>query len=69
MFSEVQKEIRHQIWIIYECEYKVGEIKLNPEEHSEYKWVSLEEAKSLPKIIFLTELIKLYGFTHVAPSL
>lgn len=57
LYSQVQKE-RHQIWIIYECEYKGGEIKLNPEEHSEYKWVSLEEAKNMTTIIFLQELLK-----------
>ena len=57
LYSQVQKE-RHQIWIIYECEYKGGEIKLNPEEHNEYKWVNLEEAKNIPTIIFLQELLK-----------
>ena len=58
LYSEVQKEIRHQIWIIYECRYLGGEIKLNPEEHDEYKWVNFEEVKNLPKIIFLEELLK-----------
>ena len=57
LYSQVQKE-RHQVWIIYECEYKGGEIKLNPEEHNEYKWVNLEEAKNIPTIIFLQELLK-----------
>ena len=57
LYSQVQKE-RHQIWIIYECEYKGGEIKLSPEEHNEYKWVNLEEAKNIPTIIFLQELLK-----------
>ncbi|HCR36409.1 hypothetical protein A2130_02200 [Candidatus Woesebacteria bacterium GWC2_33_12] len=61
IYSEVQKEERHQIWIIYECEFKGGEIKLNPEEHNEYKWVDSKEAQKLPKIIFLEELLKYFN--------
>jgi len=59
LYSQVQKE-RHQIWIIYECEYKGGEIKLNPEEHNEYKWVNFDEAKNLPKIIFLEKFLEVF---------
>jgi 8-oxo-dGTP diphosphatase len=58
IYTEVQKEVRHQIWIIYVCEFKEGEIKLNPEEHNEYKWVNFEETKDLPKIVFLEEFLK-----------
>lgn len=56
--SEIQRDVRHQIWIIYECEFKGGEIKLNPEEHDEYRWVNFDETKDLPKIIFLEEFLK-----------
>lgn len=50
ILSELQKEVRHQIWIIYECDYDDSEIKLNLEEHTEYHWVTLEEAKEYSKI-------------------
>jgi len=56
--SELQKGVRHQIWIIYKCRYIGGEIKLNPEEHDEYMWATLDELASLDKIIFLNELYK-----------
>lgn len=48
--SEIQKETRHQIWIIYECDYDGSDIKLNLKEHTEYHWVSLDEAKEYSKI-------------------
>lgn len=54
----VQRNERHQFWIIYECKYISGEVKLNPEEHSEYKWVDKEEAKKLDNIIFLDQFLK-----------
>ena len=60
LYSQVLKEERHQIWIIYECEFKGGEIKLNPEEHNEYKWVNFDEVKSLPKIIFLEKFLEVF---------
>ena len=49
---------RHQFQIVYQCEYQSGEVKLNPEDHEDFKWVSLEEMKDLTKIVFLEELIK-----------
>lgn len=60
LYSQVQNDERHQIWIIYECIFKDGEIKLNPEEHSEYKWADSKETESLPKIIFLEKFLKDY---------
>lgn len=59
VYSELQKEIRHQIWIVYKGEYLGGDIKLCPEEHSEYKWVTPKDAEALPdKIIFLEAFLK-----------
>ena len=49
---------RHQFQIIYQCDYQSGEVKLNPEDHEDFKWVTLEEMESLPKIAFLEELLK-----------
>lgn len=50
--------LRHQFQIVYECNYISGEVVLNPEEHDEFKWVTIEELESLPKIAFLEELFK-----------
>lgn len=49
---------RHQFELVYLCEYIGGDIKLDPQEHSEYKWVTLEELESLEKIEFLEALFK-----------
>ena len=57
VYSNVQKEIRHQFWIIYKCEYLGGEICLDRNDHDEYKWVSIEEARKLATIIFLSALL------------
>lgn len=47
---------RHQFQIVYECDYESGEVTLNPEDHEEFKWVTVEEIKSLDKIAFLEAL-------------
>lgn len=51
---------RHQFQIVYQCDYKSGEITLNPEDHQDFKWVTLEEMEFLPKIAFLEELFKVF---------
>jgi len=58
IYSNVQKGERHQFWIIYECKFLGGEIKLNPEEHDSFLWVDFNEAKSLSTIVFLEEFLK-----------
>ena len=49
---------RHQFQIVYQCDYQSGEVNLNPEDHEDFKWVTLDEMKALPKIAFLEELLK-----------
>lgn len=49
---------RHQFQMVYECEYKDGDIKLDPQEHDDFKWVTLNELESLLKIAFLEALFK-----------
>ncbi len=49
---------RHQFWIVYECKYKSGDVKLNPEEHSEFRWVDKKEMAKIKKIYFLNEFYK-----------
>lgn len=51
-------EIRHQFWLVYDAKYLGGEVRINPEEHDEYRWVSIEEMADLKKIAFLDELYK-----------
>ncbi len=54
--SELQKSGRHQFWIVYECDYLSGEVKLNPDEHSEYRWLNTKEIAEVKKISFLEDL-------------
>jgi 8-oxo-dGTP pyrophosphatase MutT (NUDIX family) len=56
LFSEIQGEKRHQFQAIYECEYINGEVKLDLDEHSEYKWVTKEEMINLPLMNFVKSL-------------
>lgn len=51
---------RHQFWIVYECEYLGGEVKLNIEEHSEFKWITKKEMTKIKKIYFLDSFYKKY---------
>lgn len=48
--------LRHQFEVIYDCDYLSGDIILNPEDHDEFRWTTLEEIKQLPKIAFLEKL-------------
>ncbi len=36
--------------LLYECVFKGGDIILNPEEHDEYRWVTIEELRQMPTI-------------------
>jgi 8-oxo-dGTP diphosphatase len=49
---------RHQFQMVYECEYESGEVILNPDDHDEFRWASLDEIEQLPKIALLEELFK-----------
>jgi len=57
-YDHLSNPERHQFTLVYECEYIDGEVNLDPEEHDDFKWVTLEEMESLPKIAFLEELFK-----------
>lgn len=52
---------RHWFALIYQCEI-IGDEKiiLDLNEHSEYRWVTLEELKDLPKIDFLDDFYSNY---------
>ena len=48
---------RHWFVLIYQCQIIGDEkITLDPNEHCEYRWVTLAELKNLPKIDFLNDL-------------
>lgn len=51
-------EIRHQFQLVYLCDYLSGDVKLNPNEHSEYKWATIAEIKKLKNIAFLKKLLE-----------
>lgn len=48
---------RETIQISFLCRYIDGEIVLNPEEHDQYDWVSIDEIKAKPTIAFVESLI------------
>lgn len=56
IFSFVHKNFRHQFQLVYLCDFLRGNIKLNPEEHDEYRWVALKDLKQFNKIAFLDAL-------------
>jgi len=58
VYDFVSGEKRHQFQMVFTCDYLSGEVILNPREHQDFKWVTLEEMEQLPKIAFLEELIK-----------
>ena len=57
-FQTILQNDRNIIGICFLCEYLGGEINLN-EEHTEYKWVSLDEAIQLTDTLGLKEEFKL----------
>lgn len=56
LFSYLEVNIRHAYIVIFECTLLGGEIKLS-KEHSEYKWVTSDEAKKLQLEPFLKEFL------------
>lgn len=53
VYSFLSNPQRHQFQIIFECEFVEGEVKLNPEEHDKFLWVTLDEMGILERIAFL----------------
>jgi len=52
---------RHWFALVYQCDI-IGDEKiiLDPNEHTEYRWVTLKELKNLPKIDFLNDFYQNY---------
>lgn len=57
-YGYLSDETRHQFQLVYECEYLSGEVKLNPEEHDEFRWIKTQDFSKIKKIAFLKELGK-----------
>lgn len=49
---------RQTIQVIMEAEYVEGDVRLNPSEHSDSRWVTAEEAKAFPLINFLESYLQ-----------
>jgi 8-oxo-dGTP diphosphatase len=58
LFSEIQTPTRHQFQAIYECEYQGGEVKLDLNEHDEYRWLTPKEMLDLPLMNFVKSLVE-----------
>ena len=50
IYSEVQKEVRHQICIVYECKYNNENIDLNSDKFSDFQWINIKEYANYPMI-------------------
>lgn len=44
--------------IVYHCKYTGGEVRLSPEEHDDYRWITAKQVQELPTIHFVTSLLK-----------
>lgn len=64
--NKVYKNNHHWFALVYECEI-IGDsnIIIDPKEHDEYRWVTIEELKDLPKIAFLEDFYINYLSQHV----
>jgi len=60
--NKINPETKHHWFaLIYKCEIiKYNKIILDPNEHDEYRWVTLQELEKLQKIDFLTDFYKNY---------
>lgn len=43
---------------VYLCEHVAGDVRLNPEEHDEHAWVTLDELAKLESIAFVRDFIR-----------
>lgn len=58
LYSEIQNNGRQQFQAIYECDYLDGEIKLDLNEHDDFKWVTVEEIKEYKVMNFVKSLVE-----------
>lgn len=58
IYSYLSGPVRHQFQIVNESKYLKGEVKLNPEEHDDFKWLTKEEMEKIKKIAFLKNFYK-----------
>lgn len=56
-----QLPLRQTFQAIYACDYVAGSVALNPDEHCDFKWVSLDELSRFDKIALLDALLQNLG--------
>ena len=55
-----QLPVRQTFQAVYLCNYKGGEVHLNPSEHDMYQWLNYNGIASVDMIDFLRELVNSY---------
>jgi len=60
-----QVPVRQTFQAVYLCEYKSGDVRLNPSEHDICKWLHYDDIGSLDTIDFLRDLVKSYHPTTI----
>lgn len=58
VYAHLSDPLRHQFQIVFDCKLLGGEIKLNPEEHDKFLWVTIDQMGGLEKIAFLDNFYK-----------
>ena len=46
------------VMLTYKCVYTDGDVTLNPEEHDDYKWVTVDELKTMEVVHFVESWLK-----------
>jgi 8-oxo-dGTP diphosphatase len=56
---------RQTFQVVYLCEYRDGEVRLDPSEHDMYRWVDYDSIAGFDTIDFLRELVNSYHPTTI----
>jgi len=56
--NKVELPARQTIQIVYEAEYVSGDVRLNPAEHQEYRWVDIRQMKDYDLINFVRDMLE-----------
>ena len=55
-----QLPVRQTFQAVYLCDYKSGDVHLDPSEHDMYQWLDYKQIASVDMIDFLREFVKSY---------
>ena len=56
--TDIKRDGKHTVRVTFKADVYPGKIKLDPSEHSDYRWGSIEELKKLRHDVYLTPVLK-----------